>query len=125
MNAQQIREYGYRVGSLLLILGAVLRLLPLGGMAAGDYMYALGALLYLLSFMLTPVADLDMRTRRLYRMNVLSGAFFVVSAALIFLRNDSLWLLFFTIGVVYMIYASVLLLWRSGKKGETNKKSRQ
>ena len=111
MNPQQIREISYRVGSLLLIFGAASRLVRF---VPGDYLYALGAVLYLLSYALTPVADLDTRTRRLYRMNVLSGAFFVVSAILVFVRADSLWLLFFAIGVIYMIYASMLLLFKKG-----------
>ena len=54
MNPQQIREISYRVGSLLLIFGAASRLVRF---APGDYLYALGAVLYLLSYALTPVAD--------------------------------------------------------------------
>lgn len=120
MSPQQIREISYRVGSLFLIFGAACRLVRF---APGDYLYALGAVLYLLSYALSPVADLDTRTRRLYRMNVLSGAFFVVSAVLVFIREDSLWLLFFSIGVVYMIYASLLLLFKKGQ-GEQDKKKK-
>lgn len=119
MNAKQFLEASYKVGSLLLIFGVLSLLLKF---YPGKFLYAIGAILYLLAFSLSPIKELDLRTRRLYRMNVLAGAFFVVSSVLVFIRKDTLWLALFTVGVVYMIYASLLLVFKKKEKPKKEKK---
>lgn len=113
MERKKITDITYQISCLLLVAGAALGYSPAWW---AKLLLAIGAAGYLLTFMLVSPLGLDMRTRRLYRMNFLAGLLFGVSAYFRYMgRGQMEWLLFFAIGLVFMIYASIFLMRRQNK----------
>ncbi|MDO4707400.1 MAG: hypothetical protein Q4A61_03120 [Porphyromonadaceae bacterium] len=119
-------RYLYLGSSLLLIFGAALGLME---SLVFDLLYLLGGLGYMLYFLLAPRGQqLDLRTSRLVKMSLLASLLFILSAVarLGYLRayGQGLWILFFVLGLVFMIYANFIGLYMSrGKnKGHQSKK---
>ncbi|KGN98511.1 hypothetical protein HR11_08205 [Porphyromonas macacae] len=114
MKRYRFTDILYICSGLLLIIGAFsgfIRELWV------NIVFALGAAGYLLSFMLTPPKNKDLRSRRLHRMGFLSGLLFGISAAYRFIgREQQEWLLFFALGLVFMIYANLLTITRKNKQ---------
>lgn len=120
-------KYLYIVSSLLLILGAALGLM---GSIILDLVYLTGALGYMLYFLLEPRGQqLDLRTSRLVKMNLLASLLFVLSAVarlgLLDSYGQGLWILCFALGLVFMIYANIIGIYSPRNKShekQVNKK---
>ncbi|GAD05846.1 hypothetical protein HQ45_07285 [Porphyromonas crevioricanis] len=98
----------YQSGAILLILGSALHIAL---WSYAPWLYALGAGLYTLYFLLQPHKSYEVRERRLIRMNLFSGLLFITSAVFL-LRNSTMWILFFALAMVFAIYAGLLLVFK-------------
>ena len=103
-------KYLYVVSVLMLLSGAALALTD---HVIFDLIYALGAVGYLLYFLLAPEREASSALKRYARMGVFSGFLFVLSAAARFGLFDSfganLWVFALLLALLYMIYGTVLL----------------
>ncbi len=124
-NKKDWRHAAYQLGSILLVVGALTPFFVqtqkgIYGLV-GNFVYLIGAALFLLAFISSPIKNLSIRQRRVYRMNVLTGAFFLVSSLLRMWRTDGLWMIFMGIAVGYMLYAMVLLVTGKKEKNDNEK----
>ena len=99
------------VGMLVLLASAFL---PIVGVR-WDWLrwaFAAGAVMTLVSQVLMPVASENFRVRRLWRMNVWSAILYCVSAACLFIHDESMqksWVAFLLAGAVLQIYATLMI----------------
>ena len=99
------------VGMLVLLASAFL---PIVGVR-WDWLrwaFAAGAVMTLVSQVLMPVASENFRVRRLGRMNVWSAILHCVSAACLFIHDESMqksWVAFLLAGAVLQIYATLMI----------------
>lgn len=107
---QEQYKYLYIVSALMLISGAMLGIV---GNIIFHIIYLLGAVGYLTYYIIAPSKGIGIREKRLVRMNAFAGLLFIVSAIARFRVLDAwgqkLWILFLTLGVVFMLYANVVL----------------
>lgn len=104
----------YSIGLIACAIGAILHLwLP---QVAGWILFA-GGLAVIFGHILSArkAADMEMRDRRLMRMNFLGGALYLVAGGTA-IEGKSIWILFFIIGTVFTAYTVFALGRRS--KGE-------
>ena len=73
----KLRSIIFAVSALLVLAGAILYLTQ---WAVAPYLFAVGAAGVALSYLTTPVGDLDFRSRRLHRFNVMAGFLMVVAS---------------------------------------------
>lgn len=107
---KKVTDLLYMCSCLLLLIGAAL---AFRATLWVNVLFAVGAAGYLLSYMLSPrpTGDNQLRKRRLHRMGFLSALLFGISATYRFIgHGQQEWLLFFAVGMVFMIYSNVLLM---------------
>ena len=96
----KLRSIIFAVSALLVLAGAILYLTQ---WAVAPYLFAAGAAGVALSYLTTPVGDLDFRSRRLHRFNVMAGFLMVVASGYLFnYRNE--W-------IVSVLFAALLQLY--------------
>lgn len=120
-------KYLYLGSSLLLILGAALALTR---MLVFDLVYLAGAFGYMLYFLLAFRGEvLPLRTSRLVKMNLLASLLFLISAVARLGYLDAygagLWILFFALGLVFMIYANIIGLYGSSGQERAPKSNKK
>ncbi|MDY6122516.1 MAG: hypothetical protein SPI72_05530 [Porphyromonas sp.] len=96
----------YQVGAIALFVGAVLHLFAL---SLAPWVYAIGATLYTLYFLLQPHKKFPTRKRRLLRLNLIAGLLFISSAVFLF-RSSTMWILFFALAMVFATYSSLMFV---------------
>lgn len=110
-------KYLYIIASLMLLSGAALGLY---GHIVFDALYLLGAVLYLVYHLLGMRTQGTLRQRRAWNMQIFASLCFVVSAIfrLGFFASyvQGGWVLSLTIGVVFMLYANVVVPLTSKEK---------
>lgn len=107
---QEKYKYLYIVSALMLLSGAMLGIV---GHIVFHIIYLIGGIGYLIYYLVAPTDGLSIRDKRLVRMNSFAGLLFVVSGIARFGVFDAwgqqLWILFLTLGVVFMLYANIVL----------------
>lgn len=118
-------QYLYLMSSLMLISGAAL---ALTGHIVFDIVYLLGGLGYLLYFLIAPERQQSLRTSRLVKMSLLASVLFIISAVARFGYLDAygqqLWILFFALGLIFMLYANIIGLYTKDKSGTKYNKTK-
>lgn len=103
-------QYLYIISSLMLVSGAALGIV---GHIIFDLIYLFGGVGYGLYFLLLPEVGRSIRRRRLVRMNVFAALLFVLSAAsrmgLLDRYGSQLWVVALLLGLIFMIYANIIL----------------
>lgn len=103
-------KYLYIVSVLLLLSGAALALTK---HLLFDILFLAGALGYGLYYLLAPEASAPKIIRRVARLGVFSSILFVLAGVARFGLFDgygqNAWLVFLSLGLVYMIYGNILL----------------
>ncbi len=109
MEYRQRYKYPFVVSCLMLVSGAALGIVR---HLAFDFIFILGGVGYGLYYMLMPTEGLDLRLRRLVRMNVFASLLFILSGVARLGLFDSyghqLWVVFLLMGVIFMAYASII-----------------
>lgn len=97
-------------GLIIVMVGAALPLLFVD-MKVARIVYSVGAALVLIGKILTPVPEgASLRLKRLYRLDVFCGLFFVAGAVFMFINGGSTdWLAFTLAGGALQIYTSVMI----------------
>ncbi len=98
-------------GLIVVMVAAALPLLHVA-VTAARYVYAAGAALVLLGKLFTPVPEgASLRLKRLYRLDVFCGLFFVTGAVFLFINGAGAtdWLAFTLAGGALQIYTSVMI----------------
>lgn len=106
MNKRSIEPL-FVIGSSAMVIASLLAIIIDPDYSAFKYFFLAGAILYTLYFLLFPVKDATTRVRRLFRLNLLGGIFFITAGVFSF-SNHSLSIAFFTAGVIFAVYATVL-----------------
>lgn len=114
-------RYIYIISSLLLLIGAA------SGMAESlvmDMVYLSGALGFGVYYLLAPTRRMSLRMRRLVRMNIFASLLFTLSAIVRmgwFERvGRQLWIVALLMGLIFMIYASVIPMLGRDRENEIN-----
>lgn len=116
--------YMYYMASILIIFGV-----GIGGMVQHivfDVSYLIGAILYLICYIIKPKDKKNIRLKRLDNMNVFAGILFTISSILKmgwfpYLSQQNMWILFFTLAVVFVMYAFVIVFVIKEKKDAKKK----
>lgn len=98
-------------GLIIVMVGAALPLLFVD-MKVARIVYSVGAALVLIGKILTPVPEgASLRLKRLYRLDVFCGLFFVAGAVFMFINGGGStdWLAFTLAGGALQIYTSVMI----------------
>lgn len=108
----------------MLILGAGMGLM---GHWVFDAIYLLGGIGYGLYFLLASRRNQSVREQRLSRMNVFASLLFIISAVArlgyLDAYGQGLWILFFALGLIFMLYANVVGLYiKDNKDAKYNNK---
>ena len=90
----KLRSIIFAVSALLVLTGAV-----------APYLFAVGAAGVALSYLTTPVGDLDFRSRRLHRFNVMAGFLMVVASGFQF-NNRNEWIVCLLIAALLQLYVA-------------------
>ncbi len=102
-------RYLYIASTLLLLIGAAT---GIAQSLAMDIVYLVGALGYGLYYVLVPTDGLELRMRRLVRMNVFAALLFILSAVarlgVLDAYGSQLWVVCLLLGLIFMVYASVI-----------------
>lgn len=111
----------------MLIVGAALGIMR---MLIFDVVYLLGGLGYMLYFLLAFRGEkLPLRTNRLVKMSLLASLLFVISAVARLGYLDAygagLWILFFALGLIFMVYANIIGLYAPSDKSTSRQQSQK
>jgi TRAP-type uncharacterized transport system fused permease subunit len=104
-----MRNYFFILSGILLLTGAICYL---SRWYYAPYIYAFGAAGIALSFMTAQYQGLNVRERRLHRINVIASVLILVSSFFMF-RIHTGWVVFLLIAALMLLYTSSV---KTGKK---------
>ena len=99
---RKIRTILFIVSACLVLVGA---LLYLTHWVAATYLFAVGSAGIAVHYLTTPVADLDFRSRRLHRFNVMAGFLMVVASGFQF-NGRTEWIVCLFIAALLQLYVA-------------------
>ncbi|MDR2148627.1 MAG: hypothetical protein LBE91_19475 [Tannerella sp.] len=99
-----MRNYFFILAGSLLLIGAITYLTR---WYYAPYFYAFGAAGVALSFMTSPYQGLDLRGRRLHRINIIASVLIIVSSYFMF-RDHTGWVVFLLIAALLILYTSFI-----------------
>lgn len=99
---QHVRSILFWIAGTLTLLGAALYLTHWEG---APYLFALGSAGIALSYLTLSIKDLDFRSRRLHRFNIIAGFLMIVSSGFMFNdRNE--WIICLSIAAILQTYTA-------------------
>lgn len=111
LNKSTIAPAVATAGLIIVMIAAAMPLLHVA-VTTARYVYAAGAALVLIGKIFTPVPEgASLRLKRLYRLDVFCGLFFVAAAVFLFISGGSStdWLAFTLAGGALQIYTSLMI----------------
>lgn len=90
----------FQVACVLILIGTATHF---SGWAAAPYLFAVGAAGYALTYLTVSVKELDFRSRRLHRFNVMAGLLMIFGSALMF-KGGNEWIVCLTIATFLQTY---------------------
>ena len=99
---KKIRTILFAVSACLVLAGAVLYLTQ---WQVAPYLFAVGAAGIAVNYLTTPVGDLDFRSRRLHRFNVMAGFLMVVASGFQF-NGRKEWVICLFIAAILQLYTA-------------------
>ncbi|MGM9797454.1 MAG: hypothetical protein ACI3ZY_07760 [Parabacteroides sp.] len=99
---KRIRTILFVVSACLVLVGAVLYLTH---WVAAPYLFAVGSAGIAVNYLTTPVGDLDFRSRRLHRFNVMAGFLMVVASGFQF-NGRKEWVICLLIAAILQLYTA-------------------
>lgn len=99
---KKIRTILFVVSACLVLVGAVLYLTH---WVAAPYLFAVGSAGIAVNYLTTPVGDLDFRSRRLHRFNVMAGFLMVVASGFQF-NGRKEWVICLLIAAILQLYTA-------------------
>ena len=99
---KKIRTILFAVSACLVLAGAVLYLTQ---WQVAPYLFAVGSAGIAVNYLTTPVGDLDFRSRRLHRFNVMAGFLMVVASAFQF-NGRKEWVICLFIAAILQLYTA-------------------
>ena len=99
---KKIRTILFAVSACLVLAGAALYLTQ---WQVAPYLFAVGAAGIAVNYLTTPVGDLDFRSRRLHRFNVMAGFLMVVASAFQF-NGRKEWVICLLIAAILQLYTA-------------------
>ena len=113
MNRQQTLNAISNIGFLMIAVAMVIPLVsgPLSEATWYSYLYAAGAVILLVSQLLSPYKGKDIRLKRLYRIQGWSAIFFCVAAFFLFWPGAAMrdWVAFTLAGAAIRCYTSIAI----------------
>lgn len=105
---QKIRTIIFNIAGLLVLAGAALYLT---GWETAPYLFAVGSAGIAVCYLTLPVKDLEIRQRRLHRLNVIAALLMICASGFMFNQRNE-WILLLSIAAILQLYASFV----GGKK---------
>lgn len=99
---KRIRTILFVASACLVLAGAALYLTQ---WTVAPYLFAVGAAGIAVNYLTTPVGDLDFRSRRLHRFNVMAGFLMVVASGLQF-NGRKEWVICLLIAAILQLYTA-------------------
>lgn len=99
---EKVKAILFNIAAVLFLGGAILNLkFP----DVAPYLFAVGAAGIAIYHLTTPTKDMDFRTKRLQRYNILAGFLGLVASALMFNQRKE-WIICLTIAAILQLYAA-------------------
>ncbi|WP_102408062.1 hypothetical protein [Parabacteroides bouchesdurhonensis] len=99
---QKVRTFLFNISGLLILAGAILYFIH---WIAAPYLFAIGAAGYTVCYLTISVKEMDFRSRRLHRFNVISGILMVFASGFMF-KDRTEWILCLTIAAILQVYTA-------------------
>ena len=102
---QRARSILFSVSALLILAGTVLYLTH---WMVAPYLFAVGSAGVTVAYLTLPMKDMDFRSRRLHRFNIIAGVLMIVASGFMF-KNRTEWILCLSIAAFLQIYAAFVM----------------
>lgn len=102
---RKTRTFIFTIAALLVLAGAALYLTK---WIVAPYLFAVGTAGIAVCYLTLPTAGMNVRTKRLHRMNVIAGLLGVAASALM-LAGRKEWVLCLTISAILQVYTSFVI----------------
>ncbi|CAK7076565.1 MAG: hypothetical protein PARBA_03134 [Parabacteroides sp.] len=99
---EKVKATIFNISAILVLAGAILNL---KFQTVAPYLFAVGTAGIAIYYLTTPTKDMDFRTKRLHRSNIMAGFLGLVASALMFSQRKE-WIICLTISAILQLYTA-------------------